>query len=1405
MSKRIISVIIALLLMLPSSIPSFAENLLGPDLIVTAVRVKNPYFHAGDDVQFFIDVTNIGDVVCESGSVAIQENSGAVRKDGKSGTWTWSKRWLEPGETTTFAFVDFIAAGDVLEGLVICDSSNAIGDVNKGNNGYNYRIETIAPGINLEFTNIKVSPSSFDKGDEITLTASIKNIGDTDMPYSEVHGELLMGKKVEEFTTVQSIKAGEEVSFEIDTVANGNVLNLEAEVNYDRSITETKYEDNIIKKDIYSIVEKEYKWDNVMLGGGGYVPNIEFHPTDPTARYLAGDVGGAFRYDSANEEWIPLTDEHATENADYEAVAALETDKNNSDIVYIALTSRARSGHEGMKRGRALLRSTDRGETLVDMNLPGDILFISEYRTQMKLDPNNSNVLYVVCPYDGLYRTENAQDKVPKWEKLNVTGFERTDNAAKIMGGVAIDSTSTIDGKSNKIYVSTSEGISRSIDGGKTFELLPDSPAPGYQLKTNSKGDLFVLSSSAGGGLMKFDGNSWRSIPPSNDVTYNSFDINPFNEKMLVLSTNTEVFLTENEGRTWEEVKKNAEHTFITGWEKAAHFGNHISFIEFDTVYNNAVWFGDWFGVWKTDDITEKPGKWKSHLRGFEEFCMLAIVPTNGKARLLIGCMDNCGMSSVSPYEYPTYQWDNPDTQDTQSIDFAFNKPDIVARVGGDGWSKGAGNGGYSLDGGDTWQPWEDYPLKKDGSMQRATDGIVCVASDVNEDGIATVIAQPLNDGVYRSTDYGKTWTEIVSLPKNLRMTFGAHNEPLEADLVNKDVFYAYDYRTGDFYLSRNNGESFSIVNRLSRSKKDFNFINAVPGKEGHVFVATGAGGLNYSRDYGKTFTKIEKVQSASLLSIGKESPTTGLPAVYIVGSIDNVTAMYCSEDLGQSWYRIKYFGDEIGEIPNVLKADLKDFGIVYVRIASVGRGVTMGMPVELDIKPPRITLDSGLEGGIIRDARYNLKGSVTEEAEIKAVVNGKEYSFEVDDDNTFSLAVDLIEGENKVTFVATDKVGLNSAEVSCSFMHDPDYIAISLDQSDSECMESTFKITGSVNTLNKENAVMINGKKVSVNSKNNKFTHTINVQDGDNVILVEAWDNIGNKITEKLVVTRDVVAPTAVLDRSISKTEDALYVVRGTVSEPCTIYCGSTKTQLQKGDALDFEIPVQLEKGENVIEIEYLDAFDNSSKDEITVVYTPTENVRDDLTQAIVYSCESTNVPVIDGTLDEGEWYMNRVMNKSVSGKVTSYGTFGLRGDSKYIYFAARIYDKTVVPGPEDIYTADSIELYFDGDLARSPKYDSNDRQIRLGLNDKIWNLYANNAGYTAAHSITEDGYIIEARIPWEGLNLTYSKGMRFGFDVSVNDNNNGGLTDRDSVFGWQGDVNNWQSTVKFGTAIME
>ncbi len=109
-----------------------------------------------------------------------------------------------------------------------------------------------------------------------------------------------------------------------------------------------------------------YVWKNAQVVGGGYVTGLVFNPRAKGLLYARTDMGGAYRWDTAAEQWIPLTDWLGEKDWNLLGIDALATDPVDPDRLYLATGTYT---NEWAGNG-AILRSTDRGRTFQRTDLP---------------------------------------------------------------------------------------------------------------------------------------------------------------------------------------------------------------------------------------------------------------------------------------------------------------------------------------------------------------------------------------------------------------------------------------------------------------------------------------------------------------------------------------------------------------------------------------------------------------------------------------------------------------------------------------------------------------------------------------------------------------------------------------------------------------------------------------------------------------------------------------------------------------------------------------------------------------------------------------------------------------------------------------------------------------------------
>lgn len=140
----------------------------------------------------------------------------------------------------------------------------------------------------------------------------------------------------------------------------------------------------------------------------------------------------------------------------------------------------------------------------------------------------------------------------------------------------------------------------------------------------------------------------------------------------------------------------------------------------------------------------------------------------------------------------------------------------------------------------------------------------------------------------------------------------------------------------------------------------------------------------------------------------------------------------------------------------------------------------------------------------------------------------------------------------------------------------------------------------------------------------------------------------------------------------------------------------------------------------------------------------------------------------------------------------------FACVADNECIYVAVKIWDdKKVIDEDigDDVYRDDSIEIYIDSDNSKSSEYESDVSQITIGrynvgndsehLKLNSWKgmnrrgIAANETGTMAAVVDTDYGWAVEAAIPFASFVIKPVKETIIGFNIQLNDDDDGGYID--------------------------
>ncbi len=177
---------------------------------------------------------------------------------------------------------------------------------------------------------------------------------------------------------------------------------------------------------------------------------------------------------------------------------------------------------------------------------------------------------------------------------------------------------------------------------------------------------------------------------------------------------------------------------------------------------------------------------------------------------------------------------------------------------------------------------------------------------------------------------------------------------------------------------------------------------------------------------------------------------------------------------------------------------------------------------------------------------------------------------------------------------------------------------------------------------------------------------------------------------------------------------------------------------------------------------------------------------------------------PTIDGEL--GEWSSSFFAADKIvdgasqwTGVDDNSGKFALGWDATYLYMAVEVTDDKYVQvaSGDDIWMGDEIEFQLDGELAAdfyTTSLSADDTQLGLSLGNfgsipaQSYRWYPQSQrgavpNVTVAGKATPQGYDVEARIPWAAFGVTAAEGGRYGFALSISDDDLPGVAAQQSM----------------------
>jgi photosystem II stability/assembly factor-like uncharacterized protein len=676
---------------------------------------------------------------------------------------------------------------------------------------------------------------------------------------------------------------------------------------------------------VYSQTVK-YDWNQLKIGGGGYVTGMVVHPGDKDIKYIRTDVGGAYAWDVKESKWRQMLDFLSVAEANLIGVDGIAVDPNSPDRVYMAL---GRHGH--VKGG--LYRSENRGKTWTK-------LFSANYESNspagrwvgecIAIDPHSSKVIYTGTRKKGLWR---SVDDGKNWLKLNDVPDDERDKDAAGIRSIVFDSGTKLKGRSARIFAGLpGKGIYYSEDGGASFSRMTGGPINPARMQVAGRA-LFVTHDS---GVAKWSDGKWQDVTPQSDKKYVGLAVDTRDNRKVIVAQwregfNNAMYRSDDGGLHWTQLNTKTVpanlHTNIPWWPRT-WFSSATSTLCLSPRGSGELYYTDWFATWRTPNIWADSIDWHLQVKGHEETVILTLLAPPSGALVYSGMADIFGFRHERTEDYPAKRL-HP-LNECFSIAVCEKMPSQIAVLGAKTWGGDHTQLWTSPDHGDNWT---ERTLPKGARLGR-----IAVAPN-NPKMMVYVTA---TGDAFHTSDHGNTWKVSNNAPKH---TLNARNIwdkycPLASDMIDQ-TFYLF--KEGTLYSSID-GANWVAKNlrRIPVADGSLNVV-AVPGRKGALWISLHKNGLWQTYDAGKTFSKINGIRTATAFSWGAPAAEGGVPTAYCYGTIGDNWGLYRSQDMGQNWSRIN---DDQHQFPAGVQAiagDRNTFGQVY--IGTGGLGIVFGKP----------------------------------------------------------------------------------------------------------------------------------------------------------------------------------------------------------------------------------------------------------------------------------------------------------------------------------------------------------------------------------------------------------------------------------------------------------------------------
>jgi len=564
---------------------------------------------------------------------------------------------------------------------------------------------------------------------------------------------------------------------------------------------------------VYKSTDAGKTWKHIGLKATQHISRIVIHPTNPDIVFVAAQGAmfgstkerGVYKSTDGGKTW-----KNTLFINDFTGAVELSMDMNYPEVMYAAMWHHQRAPWKIISggKGSGLYKSTDGGETwnTIHKGLPEE-----KGKMAISVCRSNSNKVYALIESDsnkekgGLFVSNNAGSS---WTR--VSGDHRLIQRAWYYTEVFTDPNNE-----NTVYVLSAPAL-RSIDGGKTWELITGTHGDYHDLWINPNNSNNMVIANDGGAAISFNkGKTWSrqdNMPTAQIYRISTDNLFPYN-----------IYGGQQDNTSIKIASLSTGRRSISEQDWTYSAGGESAFLAFDPDNPKYVLGGSYLGTIEALDIEAKAST----------KIMAAPIQYLGREARDMKYLYNWNAPIIwSQHDPGTFYHcaqlvlktkDNGITWEEFSPDLTRNLDDRQGKGGGPYTNEAVGAENYG-----TIAYMIESPHEKGVFWTGSDDGLVHITKDdgvtwenVTPKGLQECLVNAIdisphdpatayiattrykfNDyapALYKTTNYGKTWTNISS-----GIPYGAFTRVLREDASRKDLLYA-GTETG-IYISWNGG-----------------------------------------------------------------------------------------------------------------------------------------------------------------------------------------------------------------------------------------------------------------------------------------------------------------------------------------------------------------------------------------------------------------------------------------------------------------------------------------------------------------------------------------------------------------------------------------------------------------------